>query len=117
MKNLDFEDFDNEMLAIRLRYEMNLCHAIESEWQRDSQLNKTYPKSYARLKRKIFLRNFRRGIRIIENKNPLYIEMPKLESVGNGYIKKVSDNSDNSGDEEIEVHGAIEQTDRNQIEF
>lgn len=107
----NFEDCPT--LSIRLKREFELFHAIENEFKKTSENKKTYARGYERFKTRKIMKNLKQGIKIIEKKNPLYIEMPKLESVGNGAVKKTYDDSlVNRPDDEIEVFDPI---DDNQI--
>jgi len=101
----EFDDTDNVQLATRLKHELKLFRSIEKEWKETSASKKAYPKGYEKFKVRVLMRNVKKGIKMIEKKNPLYLEMPTLRSVGNGQIKKVYSEGvkSASSDDEIEV--------------
>lgn len=101
----DLNMFDCPDVAIRLRYKIALFDAVEKEFRRTAENQKTYPKGYLKTKTKSIMKDVKSGLKIINKKNPLYLEMPKLEPVANGQVKQVfSDDINNNKDDEILVN-------------
>lgn len=100
----DLNLFDCPDVAIRLKYKIALFDAVEKEFRRTAENQKTYPKGYLRTKTKSIMKDLKSGLKIINKKNPLYVEMPKLEPVANGQVKQVYEKTDNTGDDEIFVN-------------
>ena len=101
----DLDIFDCPEVAIRLKYKIALFDAVESEFRRTSENQKTYPRGYLKTKVKSLIKDIKSGLKIINKKNPLYLEMPKLEPVANGQVKQVySDNTNSNSDDEIVVN-------------
>lgn len=101
----DLDIFDCPEVAIRLKYKIALFDAVESEFRRTSENQKTYPRGYLKTKIRSLIKDIKSGLKIINKKNPLYLEMPKLEPVANGQVKQVySSDHNTSGDDEILVN-------------
>ena len=91
MFNENDDVLDNENLPARLKSKIVLYRAVEDIWKDNSADRKTYPRGYERKKTRDIMKDVKKGIKIINKKVPLYIEMPTLKEVGNGQIKKVYD--------------------------
>lgn len=100
----DLNMFDCPDVAIRLRYKIALFDAVEKEFRRTAENQKTYPKGYLKTKTKSIMKDVKSGLKTINKKNPLYLEMPKLEPVANGQVRKHYSDEEISGDDEIEVN-------------
>ena len=87
----NFDNLDNEDLAERLKRKIVLYHSVEAVWKETSADKKTYPRGYERKKTRDIMKDVKKGIKIINKKIPLYIELPTLKEVGNGQVKKVYD--------------------------
>lgn len=61
------------------------------------------PKIFRKKCEKTILRDFRKGISIINKKIPVYIELPKLESCGNGMYKEIDSRTKEPINNEITV--------------
>ena len=85
------EVLNNENLPARLKSKIALYRAVEGIWRDNSSDRKTYPRGYERKKTRDIMRDVKKGIKIINKKVPLYIEMPTLKEVGNGQVKRVYD--------------------------
>lgn len=104
MKELDDLDIDDVPLMERLKHKIKLHDALRLVFKTISAEQNSYPKSYTRLMLRTFVKDARKGIKIINKKNPVFVEMPKLESVGNGMIKRVNEDSDSClSDDIVEV--------------
>ena len=87
----------------RLRHKSKLIKDTNEIFSDLSKLQLIYPKGYYKKVMKEIKKDVYKGFKVINEKNPVFIEMPKLNSVGNGMISKtVSDNI--SEDENIEVN-------------
>lgn len=102
---MDYNEFDGLPLAERLKHKLRMFRAIETEWKATAQLLATYPKGYRRLKVKDLMKDVKKGLKVINKKNKMYVEMPELVSVGNGQVKKVYDSTlpNSTADDEIDV--------------
>ena len=105
----NFDDIDNESLAERLKHEITLFRSVEDVWKDTSADKKTYPRGYERFKTRILMKNVKKGIRIIERKNPLYLEMPSMKEIGNGQVKRIYDDKykDKPVDDHVDCYDAI----------
>ena len=61
------------------------------------------PKSFRRKCEKTILQDFKKGLRIINKKIPVYIEMPQLKSVGNGMYREVDSKTKEPLNDEVTV--------------
>ena len=57
-----------------------------------------------RFTRRSILRDYKKAVRIVDKKIPVFVELPEYESVGNGMVKEVSDSEDASSTDLIEVN-------------
>lgn len=105
MNEFENLDIDDVPLMERLKHKIKLHDAVRQVWKTLSAEKQTYPKSYARMMQRTFLKDVKKGLKIINKKNKVYIEMPNLEEVGNGMIKRVYENIDEEEHENpIEVN-------------
>ena len=89
----------------RLAHKIQLLYDTTDMWKTIAQNKACYPKAYYKAYVKSILKDTKKGLKEINKKNGVYVEMPTLKSVGNGQIQKVHDSEDiNMGDEEIDVH-------------
>lgn len=89
----------------RLSHKIQLLYDTTEMWKIISQNRACYPNSYYRAYLKSILKDTKKGLKEINKKNGVYVEMPTLKSVGNGQVQKVHDTEEvNMGDEEIEVN-------------
>jgi hypothetical protein len=89
----------------RLKHKIQLLYDTTDMWKTIAQNRACYPKAYYKAYVKSILKDTKQGLKEINKKNKVYLEMPTLKSVGNGQIQKVHDTEEvNMGDEEIEVN-------------
>ncbi len=105
MSEYDDLNLENVPLATRLKHEIKLFSVIEKVWKETAKNRATFPRGYERKKTHILMSDVKKGIKIIRRKNKMYVEMPTLQSVGNGQVKRVYDKEleIKPSDEEIEV--------------
>lgn len=68
-----------------------------------SEKREVLPKSFRRKCTKTILRDFNKGLKIINKKIPVYIEMPQLKSVGNGMYREIDSKTKEPVSDEITV--------------
>lgn len=68
-----------------------------------SEKREVLPRSFRRKCAKTILRDFNKGLRIINKKIPVYIEMPQLRSVGNGMYREIDSKTKEPVSDEITV--------------
>ena len=102
----EFDEIDNVPLMERLKHKAKLINSLDKLWLSISANRKAYPSGFEKAVVKSLMKDFKKGLKVIDKKNPVFIEMPSLKQVGKkaGYTKKVYDNPElNSGDENIDV--------------
>ena len=67
-------------------------------------LNNTAGKGWVRYQCRLFKKIAKKSVKEILKKNPVNIEMPTLEKVGNGQIKKVPEGKKAKDVDEIEIY-------------
>lgn len=104
--NLDRMSEQVSQTMTRLSHKIQLLYDTTDMWKTIAQNRACYPKKYYRAYVKSILKDTKKGLREIDKKNGVYVEMPKLESVGNGQVKKVyADNL--TRDDEVEITSPI----------
>lgn len=94
-----FEDeYDNTPTMERLRHKKRLIKDINEELELLSKDKMLYGRHYKWFLRSV-LNDGKLGFKNINKKNPVFIEMATLKSVGNGLTKKVSSFKEDSDDE------------------
>ena len=68
-----------------------------------SENREVLPKRFRKKCEKTILRDFIAGLKIINKKIPVYIEMPELKSVGNGMYREVDSETKEPITEEITI--------------
>lgn len=103
---MDFDRNEEQVsqTMARLAHKIQLLYDTTEMWKIISQNRACYPKSYYKAYVKSIVKDSKKGLREIDKKNGVYVEMPTLKSVGNGQIKKVVQDEDILKDEEIEVN-------------
>lgn len=101
----DLNEIDNVPLMERLKHKAKLIKGLDEIWLSLSANRKAYPKGFEKTSVKSLMRDFKKGLKVIDKKNPVFIEMPSLKKAGpDGYVKKEYSLPDkNTGDEVIEV--------------
>ena len=87
------EDINLEDIPVmeRLKHKVKLHKTVSPLWKEISAEKEAYPRGYQKFITKTLMKDVKKGIKIINKKNPIFIEMPTLTSVGNGAIKRVPD--------------------------
>lgn len=101
----ELSEIDNVPLMERLKHKAKLIKGLDELWLSISANKRAYPKGFEKYAVKSLMKDFKKGIKVIDKKNPVYIEMPTLKKVNtDGYVKRVYDlPSENSADDDIEV--------------
>ena len=98
--DLVFDDDYRDNLApvmTRQRYKMQLLKTTNAELEELAKSKVLWGKDYKK-SHKDFMKDYRKGIKVINKKNPVYIEMPTLKEVGKGkgQYKTVADKKANA---------------------
>jgi len=101
----ELSDLDNVPLMERLKHKAKLIRSLDDLWLSISANKRAYPKGFEKTSVKSLMKDFKKGLKVIDKKNPVFIEMPTLKKAGtDGYVKKVYElQNDNSADENIEI--------------
>ena len=98
--NNEFTPEELAMLPKRVGLKIVLVHAFDKVWNKLDIEKAHYPSGCLSLVTKSFKKDLKKGLKIINKKVPLYIELPDYSKVGNG-MYKVASSSDS--DENVEV--------------
>ena len=63
------------------------------------------------------LKDYFKGVRVINKKNPIFAEMPKLVPVGNGLVKQVYDNQSVDEVTDVDVNLPLNADEPNSIDL
>ena len=100
----ELNELDNVPLMERLKHKAKLIKSLDELWLSISANKRAYPKGFEKVSVKSLMKDFKKGLRVIDKKNPVFIEMPSLQKAGiDGYVKKVYDTKTSLTDENIEV--------------
>lgn len=92
------DDYSGDMTPImtRQRYKMQLLKTTNAELEELARSKVLWGKNYKKW-HKDLIKDYGKGVKVINKKNPVYIEMPTLKQVGKGtgYYKKVADKKAN----------------------
>lgn len=94
---IDFEydnDYKQEMapMMIRQRHKTQLILTTNFQLEALSKDKVLYGRKFKKARRDL-LKDYFLGVKKINKKNPVFIEMPKLQEVANGQVKKVYDDT------------------------
>lgn len=95
---------DNTPTMERIRHKRKLILDTNSIFIELSKNQNIYPKGYYKKLQNEIKKDVMKGIKVINKKNPVFIEMPTLEQVGNGQIRERYSNADPPDDENITVN-------------
>ena len=100
----ELSEIDNVPLMERLKHKAKLIKSMDELWLSISANKRAYPKGFERTSVKSLMKDFKKGLKVIDKKNPVFIEMPTLKKAGtDGYVKKDYALPDGNADEVIEV--------------
>lgn len=103
---ISVEDFNKTPGMERLNYKMTLMRDALKMFSELSSKREVCPRSSLRAMYKHVKKDLLSGLKVIGKKIPIYVELPKAVEVGNGQVKKITD-EDSSLDEEVEVTSPI----------
>lgn len=95
--------YDSEISMKRLKNKGRLIDDCSILFCGLAENREVLPKSFRKKCERTILRDFRIGIRIINKKIPVYIEMPELKSVGNGMYREVDSKTKEPINDEIHI--------------
>lgn len=98
------EIFNNSESMLRLKHKGKLIKDCIDLYSLLARYKAVTPKSFRRKSEKSINRDFVCGLRKINKNNPVYIEMPKVVSVGNGLTRKVDAKTNTPLTNEVDVH-------------
>ncbi|MBE5741210.1 MAG: hypothetical protein E7351_01590 [Clostridiales bacterium] len=100
----ELSEIDNVPLMERLKHKAKLIKSLDELWLSISANKRAYPKGFERTSVKSLMKDFKKGLKVIDKKNPVFIEMPTLKKAGtDGYVKKDYSLPNGNPDEVIEV--------------
>lgn len=108
---LNFDDDYKENMAptmIRQRHKMQLIETTNAMLDAFSKYRSLWGKKYKKAVNDVF-KDYFKGVKVINKKNPIFLEMPKLVAVGKdtGQIKKVYEGQ-NPEEVDVEVHSQLD---------
>jgi len=101
----ELSEIDNVPLMERLKHKAKLIKGLDDLWLSISANKRAYPKGFEKVTIRSLMKDYKKGLKVIDKKNPVFIEMPTLKKAGtDGYTKKEYAIANKmSSDEEIEV--------------
>ena len=103
-KNVNDDSFYDGILSMqRLRLKIGLirdCHVAFCDLAEKKNVS---PRSFRRKAERSIKRDFSKGLKQIDKKVPVFFELPKYESVGNGMWKEVDPKTNEPIDNEIKM--------------
>lgn len=100
------EQYDETPSMERIKHFTKLVKDADKLWESMSMKKKVYPFFYVGFLKKKLKSYVKKGVKVLEKKIPIYVELPKYKKVGNGQVKKVHENN-LSKDDEIQVTSPI----------
>lgn len=112
-KNMLNEDsfYDGILSMQRLRLKIGLIHDCHVGFCDLAEKKGVSPKAFRRLAERSIKSDFRKGIRQINKKVPVFIELPKYEPIGNGQWREVDAKTNQPIDNEVKVSDALKPPD------
>lgn len=95
---------DNTPTMERIRHKRKLISDTNGIFAELSKMQNIYPKGYYKKMQNEIKKDVMKGIKVINKKNPVFIEMPTLEKIGNGQVKEKYSNREPPDDENITVN-------------
>lgn len=103
------DEFYNGILSMqRLRLKIGLIHDCHIAFCDLAEKKNVSPKSFRRQAERSIKRDFRKGLKQIDKKVPVYFELPKYESVGNGMWKEVDSKTNEAIDNEVKISECLQ---------
>ena len=99
----DKKFFDGEISMKRLQIKARLIEDCSVIYEGLAKNREVLPKKFRRRSERTVLKDFLKGIRIINRKYPVYIELPQLKSCGNGMYREVDYKTKEPVNEEIHI--------------
>ena len=99
MNFINPETFDKTPGMERIKYKKKLIKDVLNVFSEISSKHQSCPKAVARVMKKSVIKDLKKGLKVLNSKIPVYIELPKYEKVGNGQVKLVSSDSLTKDDE------------------
>lgn len=85
----------------RLSHKIQLLYDTTNMWKVISQNKACYPKPYLKAYMKSILKDTKKGLKEIDKKNGVYVEMPTLKSIADGQVQRVYEKPDDIGGDDI----------------
>lgn len=89
--NTSTEEYDETPSMERIKHFSKLIKDADKIWDSMSRNRKIYPLLYFSFLRRKLKKYVKKGVKVLEKKIPIYVEMPKYKKVGNGQVKKEYD--------------------------
>lgn len=117
--DLNFDEDYKEQMApvmVRQRHKSQLISSTNKELDMFSRYKALWGKKYNRAIKDV-LKDYFKGVRVINKKNPIFAEMPKLVPVGNGLVKQVYDNQSVDEVTDVDVNLPLNADEPNSIDL
>jgi len=85
----------------RLSHKIQLLYDTTNMWKTIAQNRACYPKAYYKAYVKSILKDTKKGLKQIDKKNGVYVEMPTLKPIVDGQVQKVYDTDEVSMEDDL----------------
>ena len=82
MNFINPETFDKTPGMERIKYKKKLIKDVLNVFSEISSKHQSCPKAVARVMKKSVIKDLKKGLKVLNSKIPVYIELPKYEKVG-----------------------------------
>lgn len=102
MGNSEDKVFEREGAMIRFQHKDALLACVEVIFKRIGRSKAVFPRAIIRITKRSILKDYKKGLKRINRRVPVYIELPKFVKEGNGMYSKQYGKSD-TAEKEITV--------------
>lgn len=100
--NSEDKVFEREGSMIRLQHKDALLACVEVIFKRIGRSKAVFPRAVVRVTKRSVLRDYKKGLKKINRRVPVYVELPQFKREGNGMYSKQYGKSD-TAEKEITV--------------
>ena len=104
----DITFYQNKISMERLQNKGKLLEDCSYLFSQLSRFNATYPRGFYKKACKTIQRDFNKGIKIINKRIPVYVELPALKEYDNGMYQQVNPKTKEPIDDEVHVSADLE---------
>ena len=95
--------YDGVISMKRLQVKAKLIEDCSVIFSGLSKRAEVLPKKFKKVAERNILRDYCKGLRIINKKCPVYVELPKIESCGNGMYREIDEKTKEPINDEVHV--------------